>query len=235
MASAGVILREIHRLQRHAADLQSKIEQGPRQLQAQKNLVARQEESLRQAHEEVTKCKVKQRDLESQLKSSQQQVEKYQKQLNDVTSKKEYDAVKVEIAGAEKHVRKVEDGILEVMGQIEEKNALIPAAEKQVHKAQEELAKVEKDLQDRLARFAQEREAALKQLAEVEANLDEDLKTLYKRLVAAKGNEALAQLSGRSCTACYTEVTPQTFNDLAHGRYALCKSCGRILYFAEGQ
>src|SRR5205807_2603818 len=92
MTATATILREIHRLRRQAAELQARIDQGPRQLKAQHARIARQEETLRQAQDAVKHLKVTMHEKDVSLKATQQQIAKYEKQLNEVTSKKEFDA-----------------------------------------------------------------------------------------------------------------------------------------------
>jgi predicted nucleic acid-binding Zn-ribbon protein len=53
-------------------------------------------------------------------------------------------------------------------------------------------------------------------------------------LVAAKGDSAMASVQDRTCSACYTEITAQSQNDLLQERLVFCKNCGRILYLPEG-
>src|SRR2546429_9833383 len=70
----------------------------------------------------------------------------------------------------------------------------------------------------------------LKSIHQVEASLPEDVKALYDRLVAAKGDSAMASVQDRTCSACYTEITAQSQNDLLQERLVFCKNCGRTLY-----
>src|SRR5438132_12063699 len=98
MAGPATILRDIHRLRRHARDLRAEIERGPRLLKGQQTKVARQEDVVREAQERLKRLKVTCHDKEVQLKQTLQQISKHEKQLNEATSKKEYDALKSEIA-----------------------------------------------------------------------------------------------------------------------------------------
>src|SRR5437667_194210 len=168
MAALGTILREAHRLRRHAKDLQAEIERGPRLLKAQQTKIAKQEESLRQGQETLKKQKVKMHEKEGTLKTAQQQVTKYEEQRNKATSKKEYD-------------------ILEVMGAVEEKAAQIPELEKAVKQAKEEMAQFEKTSQARAAGLTEQFRQAQKELADIEASLAPDVRTQYLRLVNARG------------------------------------------------
>jgi uncharacterized protein len=230
MPGAATILREIHRLRRHAAELQNRVEQGPRMLRAQQANVAKKEEALRQAQDDLKKLKIVIHEKEVSLKSRNQQIVKHEKQLNQAASKKEYDALKLEIANERKEVARLEDEILERMAEAEERAAQLPELEKAVRQAKADLEAYQRDSGQRLAALAAEREAVLKQLAEVEATVPPDVREPYERLVRGRGEDALAPVEGRTCSACYTEITAQGYNELLAERFVQCKSCGRILY-----
>ncbi|MCS6851392.1 MAG: hypothetical protein NZ700_09535 [Gemmataceae bacterium] len=230
MAGPAAILREVHRLRCYARDLQNEIDRGPRQHKAQQLKLARQEEALAQAHEAIKQLKIKLHEKELSVKATQQQIARHEKQRNEATSKKEYDALQTEILNERQKIRVLEDEILELMLAIDDKTATLPELEKAVRQAKDELVKYEQTSQTRLASFAEELEQTLKQLAEVEASLPPDVREQYARLVAAKGEDSLAAVRDRSCTACYTAITAQQHNDLLQGNFVLCKSCGRILY-----
>jgi predicted nucleic acid-binding Zn-ribbon protein len=233
MANSIDVLRELHRLRRFARDLQNRIEQGPHTLKNQQARITRQEETLRQTQEGLKKLKVTMHDREVSLKTTQQQIAKYQKQQNEAVSKKEYDALQHEIDGARKKVGQLEDEILEAMGASEEEAAKIPELEKAARQVKDEVAQFEREHEARLAGFAEQLKQAQQDLAAVEATLPADVQAQYRRLVAARGEDALAAVQERTCSSCYTGITAQNYNDLAQGNFVLCKSCGRILYLPE--
>jgi predicted nucleic acid-binding Zn-ribbon protein len=233
MAGPGVILREIHRLRRHAKDLQDEIERGPMRLKAQQARAGKQEETLRQVQENLKRLKVATHEKEVSLKTKFQQIAKHEKQLNEAGSKKEYDALKAEIASEKVACGKLEDEILEGMAETEERTAQLPELEKAVRQAKDEFVQLEKEMQTRQAALTEQLGQVHRSLHEVEVSLPEDVRAQYNRLTAARGEDALAAVQGRTCVACYTEVTAQTYNELLQGQFVLCKSCGRILYLPD--
>jgi predicted nucleic acid-binding Zn-ribbon protein len=230
MSGPASILREIHRLRRHIKDLDSKIDNGPRQLKAQQNKIAKDEENVKKAQDTLKHCKVHIHEKEVAIKSTQAEIQKYEKQLGEISTKKEYDALRLEIARARDHIKKIEDEILELMLELDEKDKLVPEAEKGVQKAKDDVAQFERDLKERLARFAEDKAKASAELRHIETTLPDEIRAQYDRLVSFKGEDSIAAVAGTNCTACYTEVTPQMANDLARGVFILCKNCGRMLY-----
>lgn len=233
MAGPATILREIHRLRRHAKDLRADMERLPRLLKAQQAKVAKQEELLREAQDDLKHLKVTTHEKEVQLRSTHQQIAKHQKQLNEAVSKKEYDALQSEIASDREACKHLEDEILEGLAAIDEKTALVPELEKAVQRAKEEAAQFEKEMQARQANLSTMLSQASQQLKEVEGTIPDNVRPQYERLVLVRNEEAMSVVENRTCSACYTEITAQNYNELLMGQFVLCKSCGRILYLQE--
>src|SRR5262249_43482312 len=115
MPGPAAILRELHRLQRHVKDLQSEMERGPRTIKAQEKAVAKKEELLLEGHETLKRLKIATHEKEVSLKSKHQQIAKHEKQLNEATGKKEYDALQAEVTAEKQACRRLEDDILDTM------------------------------------------------------------------------------------------------------------------------
>jgi uncharacterized protein len=233
MPGPGEIIRELHRLRRHAKELQEQIDRGPRVAQAQQAKVVRQEEVLRQAQEEIKHLKVKSHEKELTLKTTLDMVAKYEKQRNETTLKKEYDALQAEIASAKRRCQQNEDDILEAMGAVEEANARIPEMEKAVQRAKDEAADFARKTQERLGGQKGQLQTVQQQIKELEATLPEEVRVAYDRLMASRGEDGLSAVQDRNCVACYTSITAQSYNDLLSGRLVSCNVCGRMLYLPE--
>jgi predicted nucleic acid-binding Zn-ribbon protein len=233
MSGPALLFREIHRLRRFAHELQEQMDRLPHQQKAQQAKVTRQEEILRQTQDAIKHLKVEIHSKEGTLKSMHGQIAKYQKQLNEAESKKEYEALQHEINDAKAACSRLEEEILDALAQSEAKTAQLPELEKAVQQAKEEQARFESNMQERLTSYQMQLAEARQQLQEHEAALPANLRTQYERLIAARGHEALAPVQERSCSACYTEITAQQYNELQQELFVLCKSCGRILYLPE--
>jgi predicted nucleic acid-binding Zn-ribbon protein len=230
MPGPAAILKQLHHLRRLEAELQAKIEQAPRQLTIQQKRLANQEEAFAKAQEHLKTLAVTIREKEGSVKATQTQVKKYEKQLEESANKKEYDTLKAEIASEKAIIAKLEDEILALMTETEEKTANLPDVEKTTQKARADYAQFEKDLQERLQRFESEKTRALEEMKTAEGTLPEDVGVQYKRLIAAKGMDTLAGVQGKTCSACYTEITSQMLSELKREITMLCKNCGRMLY-----
>jgi predicted nucleic acid-binding Zn-ribbon protein len=231
MTAPAVIMREIHRLRKFTRDLQEQIDRIPKQIKIHQAKVARQQDLLKEAQDAIKKLKVGVHEKEVSLKALHTQLTKYQKQLAEAASKpKEYEALQHEIAHAKAEASRIEDEALAEMGESEERTAKLPESEKAVRLAKEEAAAYEKGASERQAGLAAQLAEATAKLHEVEATVPSDVRGLYNRVVAAMGADAFGMVEGRSCTACYTEMTAQAATDIQQQQFVICKSCGRILY-----
>jgi predicted nucleic acid-binding Zn-ribbon protein len=231
MAGPAVFFREIHRLRRQARDIQDQIDRIPRQLRAQQTRITGQETALREAQEHVRHLKVTAHEKEVELKSRQTQITKFQRQLNESESKKEYDALQAEIATAKSDCQQLEDEILNAMIETDERTAELPALEKALQQAREEAARFEREAGSRRTDLTGQVTALRTELRGVEANIPAGLvRDTYNRIAAAKDADALAVVRDRTCTACHTEITTQSYHELKRNQFFCCKSCARILY-----
>jgi predicted nucleic acid-binding Zn-ribbon protein len=230
----GAILRELHRLRRHAKDLQNEMERLPRQLNAQKGKVVRQEEALKNAQEAIKKLKVSIHEKETTLKAKHQEIVKREKQRNEnVANKKEYDALGHEIAAARQLCDQLEDQALAALTEVDEKTARLPELEKALKQAKDEVANFDTTCKKRQAELAEMIKGVQQNIQEMDATLPDDVRAQYQRLVGFKGEDAISEVQGRTCVACYTGITAQQQNELLQGQFVVCKNCGRILYLAE--
>lgn len=230
MAGPATILREIHRLRRYLKELDERTASAPRQLKAQQAKLASAEDVFKTAQETLKKLKLTIHEKELAIKTTQAMVHKYEKQKDQIMSAKEFEALNHEIAQGRGNIGKLEDEVLEMLNEAEERTAAMPGNEAVVKKAREDFAQWEKDQKDRLEKFGTERAKAAEDLKAAEATLPADLKPVVDRLIAAHGVDALSGVQGNICAACYTELTAQTRSELRQDLFVTCKSCGRMLY-----
>ena len=230
MSGPASLFREIHRLRRYARDLQEQLDRIPRQLKVQQARLQKRQDDLRTAQEAIRKLKVTASDKEKLLKSKHTQIARYQEQVNLISSKKEYDALQLEIAAARTECGKLEDEVLEALTESDDKTAQLPALEKAVAEARDDLARFEAQSTPRKADLEAQLTQALKDLKDVEAQIPDDLRPQYNRTIASLGANGMAAVKDRTCTACYTEIVAQAQSDLEQERFVVCGSCGRILY-----
>ena len=224
------IFRECHRLRKHLRDLQTEIERGPRVLKARQETLESERQEHKAHYDAIQKLKLKQRDDEGTLKQTDTRLAKLQDQTTGISNQKEYEAKQSEINQAKAKKEALEDAILTTLGEIEEKNAAIPAVEKKWTQAQNDFAEYQKDATERMARLQADQEASRIALAKAEEGIPEEVRPRYDMLVKAHGPDALAAVKDRNCQGCRTKMTEQRQIEIRDGSFIQCATCGKMLY-----
>jgi predicted nucleic acid-binding Zn-ribbon protein len=229
------VFREIHNLRTFVHGLQEQLDRIPRTRKAHQARLAKQEQALRDTQDAIRKLKVNASDSEKSIKAKHGQIERYEQQVNQVGSKKEYDALQLEIAHAKTVCEQLEDQALQALTEVDEKSALVPGLEQAVAQVKDEVAKFDAEVGPRQADLTAQQERAKKQLQEAETKIPPDLRPQYNRTIASLQHEGLAAVRDRTCTACFTEITLQNFSALQQESFVVCPSCGRILYLPPSE
>lgn len=224
------LLRDAHRLRRHLRELKSEIDLGPRVQKIQEQKLAAAKAGHAAAHENVQKLKLKIRDDEGTLKQVNVQLAKFEKQLNDAASPKEYEGKQSEIRQAKEKIAALEETILMGMEVLEQKTAHLPTDDKTWADAQAEFEQFKIDAKERLERLLADQKGSLEELAKVDATFPPAMKPQYDRLVKAYGPDGMAAVSGKVCGQCRVGIADQQRSDILAGKFVCCSTCGRAMY-----
>jgi len=224
------IFRECHRLRRLRRDLQSEIDLGPRVQKIQQTALEKQQQLHKAAHDTITQLKLKQKADEGTLKQLETQLDKLQGRSLEVTTMREMEATRSEIAQANAKKSTLEDAILVTLNENEERTKDLPNVEQRWKDAQAEFANQQAEGKERLARLQSELKAANEALEKADASLPANVKATYASLIKSHGPEGLAGVRNKVCLSCRSTLTAQKEIELQGGHYMTCSNCGKALY-----
>ena len=233
MTVAASALQELHRIHRQLTDLRGRLDRGPKQIAARKANVGRLEQVLEDTKEEAKETKMASDRKQVDLKQGEGKITELEVKLNSCKTNKEYQALKDQIAAAQMANSVLEDEILESYDVIAAKGDKVAEAEKDVATAKAELAKVEQEVNSTAEAIRGDVARLEAELQQAEAGLPAEFRADYDRIVAAKGEDALAPLDGEHCGGCYQAMRPNQLNTLKLGKAVTCSGCGRFVYDAE--
>jgi predicted nucleic acid-binding Zn-ribbon protein len=222
-------------------DLDSKTDQ----LESLRGDLPLQVNRLKQEFEEAEKNKTdytkkhlayqKERGIaEMEIKALEGKQKKYQAQLYQVKSNREYDAVTMEIEAVKIETEKKESRILELMDLEDETAKAIAANEEEMGKIRTQLDKVSKELEKKMAKTEKD-EAALKhERDKILHKLNARYASAYERIRRAKNGLAVVPVLRGACGGCFKSLPPQRILEIRQmDRMFLCEVCGRILIWDE--
>ena len=230
MTPTNAGLKEIHDIRAKLEELTAQIELGPRQIAARNKLIETKKSELEVRRGKLKHLKVAAEQKSLQLKSTEGKIHELEGKLNVITTNREYDALRTQIAADKMANSVLEDEIIEALDGID-------VVQLDLKKFEQELAAVEAEMAA-FATAVRQLEPGLRQqidelqlrVGNVEALLPPEIAPGYRRLVNAYGARALAPVVGKSCGECFVGLTPQTLVELKSGKFKFC-TCGRLMYF----
>lgn len=223
-------LRRLHALHERLRELQGRLDRGPRISQAHGTNLARVEAQLAEAQAKAKEMRIKTDEKQLSLKTGEANVERRRQQLREAKDNREYQALVEQIHADEMANSVLEDEILECMERLDQVLAKLKQAEGAVAKAREDADKTTRGWEAEAPTIRADFQGLEAELKQVEADLPGDFRDLYRRLVGAKGGDALAEIRGEYCGGCNQHVPVNMINGVMLGKPLCCKSCGRLLY-----
>ncbi|MCB1053992.1 MAG: hypothetical protein KDD11_00590 [Acidobacteria bacterium] len=197
--------------------------------------------ALEEVAEQATR---ERREAEAEIAEIQAKLQRYQTQINQVTTQREYGALLQEIDTAKARITEVEELGLACMARRDEAEAAIQeqreAFQDLDQRYSEELAKWEAEKPS----VASQAEELRKRIAELRGEIPRGYLSQYDRVAARHNGDALAPIreldnlrkGPRSwhCGSCNFNVRPQVLVEVSRKEsLLLCDSCKRILYVPE--
>jgi uncharacterized protein len=233
MATVTDCLRTLHRIHRQLADLQDRLQRGPKQIRAHEANVKKCEGDVASAKDAYKHAKMASDEKQLQLKQREAKLKDFEAKLFAAQSNKEYQLLKDQIAADKQANSVLADEILEALDKLDGLQLAIKSAEGNLVKAKDESGKVRQRVQEQQQGLETELGRITGELRTAEGQLDDDLRPNYERLARSMGADAMAPVEGECCGGCSQTLTPQTINALRLDKAVFCKSCGRLLYLPE--
>jgi predicted nucleic acid-binding Zn-ribbon protein len=218
--------------------LDSEITSLKTEIAAQPKLVQQIDAKLNQARKRVDDAKAAiqanelgRRKFEQEIQSWNDKIVKFREQSSSVKTNEQYKALLSEISQAEKHIRDIEDKILEGMEAVESQHSELKAAEAALKADSVVIEKEKGELAERIKVTEQQMAEKSALRKQCRASVAENVLSHYDRVVKHRGTGLAAAKNGR-CTSCHTMLRPQVYQDVRNETELIfCESCSRILYF----
>lgn len=214
--------REITALPKHIAEIEKKLGAHERKLDADRA-------ALTANQRERKKC-------EGDIQVQEQKISKLKDQMLQAKTNDQYRAFQNEIDFCQKEIRRLEDRILELMGESEPLEKNVKAAEVAL---KTEKAQVEAEKEEACTRTAATEKTAdgLKgERSTIAGQVSSSTYQLYERVRKTRGGIGIVEAVDGRCSACQMAIRPQFFQDLRRGdKIMSCESCHRILYYNPPQ
>jgi len=217
-------------------DAQSKKEEKPIRIERLQKELEQNENQLKAELNQLELNRRTRRESEQKIEEFESRIIKSNIKLNNIKSNKEYTAALKELADLGKEKTLMEDGLIEIMEQIEilEKKCVSNRTKGEVLKENFEIER------DEILKEMKALDEVLESLENERANfseaVDEGLLKRYDIIRKHKGGLAISPVVKGICQECHMGIPPQKFNELIRGDGLMsCPYCGRIIYWGEDE
>jgi len=202
----------------------------PKAVTRLKGSIAKLETQIENTKKEIEKIERERISTENLVELAQEKLKKYQNQLYDVTSNKEYDAITHEIEMKKKEIEEGENQILEMIQANEENQNTVKEYKEEKKQLKKDLGSKEKEL-SALLKATEKEELELNHMREkITVRLKFPILKWYERIRNAKSGVAVVPITRDACGGCYKTIPPQKIVEVEKLQELIqCDVCGRIL------
>ena len=164
------------------------------------------------------------------------QIEKYQKQLEEISNSREFDSINKEIEN-QGYLRQIsEKNINDSKMAIANKKAAIEDLKHVISMRMDDLKAKKQELESIVESTADEEKQLVAKRNECAAKIDARTMSAYDRIRNSVHNHlaVVSVYNGDSCGGCFNTITPQRLLEIASNRkLIICEHCGRIIVNAD--
>ena len=228
------MLVELQELDTNIRRIEGDIESTPIMIKDMEESFQSKTANLKKLEDESRSLVLKRKEKEGELEAKEGVVKKYQSQLNQVKTNKEYSALQDEIGRTKADGSAIEDDIIKIFDAIDAKNKEV-LKEKEVVKVEEvKLIEDKNRLEAQAVSAKAQLEIIKAQRLELTARVDPKNLSKYERLLKNTDGLAIVPISNEACQGCFRILPSQVINEIRMKEgLVVCDSCARILYIEE--
>ena len=222
-------------------EAQGRLDAVTKNVRVQERRVNDLAEKQRLAQTRLREAQSKTGQLELDLRSRDEHIEKLRTQQQNAKNNKEYQAFLIEINTQKLDKGKVEEEALRAMEAVEKGQTELKELSALLESEQAKLAEMRQQIGDKIATLQAEIDQIKPSVEQAAAAVPPKAREVYDRMAERFDGEAMAAIAKPSarreeyvCTACNMDLVTDVYNKL-HTRDDLiyCPSCSRILYIPE--
>lgn len=188
------------------------------------------------AEEKLKTFQMEKKSKEIDLQAKESNVKKFQLQLFQIRTNKEYAALEKEIEGLKADNSLLEEEIIHLFDALDSWTAAV-ASEKKKFEEESKIIQVEKEKTKRELEQTKQRLKELETAREIMARQTDPLiLPRYERMLKLRNGVAIVPVREDSCQGCFMNLPPQVIH-LVHSaeEWVFCEQCARILYIEDGK
>lgn len=229
-------LRKLQDILSQKISLEQNIQEIPKILITQEELLARLKKSFIDKNEDYEKSRALEAEYRSLLAEAEGAREQAEKNMDVINTQREYEALDKEIRDAsekEQQYRKDLQKEERVLGELDEQMKQTAAL---IEQQEQELAERRAGIEAEIAEKTAQLEDLSREEADLIPGLDPEVLFKFERIIRNKMGRGIVAIKGGVCTGCHMILPAQFANLVRLGEeIVFCPYCSRILFYEESE
>lgn len=216
-------------------DLQAKVDEAPKQLDSQEELLERMKREFIEKNTEYDAVKDNVSKLKFELDEAIRTRENGEKGMDNISTHREYEALEKQISEAtakENEIRKELQKNEKVLEEIKEN---LKSTEEMINGQEEDLAASKETLENQLADYKNSLTHLQAEEDKITPDLDQEILFKFQRIIQ-RNSEGIVAVKNGVCSGCHMILPAQFANTVRQGENIMfCPYCSRILFYEESE
>lgn len=216
-------------------ELENKINEAPKQLDSQGILLDRMRKEFIEKNHIYENIKEKVLQLKRELDEAVSARESGEKNMDSITTHREYEALEKQISEASAKEAEVRKSLQKEEKSLAELNDSIKTMEEMIKAQENDISESRKTLDGQLDNLKAELVNLNNQENEIIPGLDQEVLFKFQRIIQ-RNSEGIVAVKNGVCTGCNMILPAQFANEVHEGDSILfCPYCSRILFYEESE
>lgn len=214
-------------------ELESKIEEAPKQLSSQDELLARMKKEYIEKNKSYEEVKERVSQLKAELDETIKIREDGEKSMDNITTHREYEALDKQISEASARESDLRKTLLKEEKDLSELNESMKGIEMMINSQEADLNTSKASLDAQMSAYRSELEELNAKEAAAVPGLDQEILFKFQRIIQ-RNSEGIVSVRNGVCSGCHMILPAQFANEVHEGDSILfCPYCSRILFYEE--
>jgi predicted nucleic acid-binding Zn-ribbon protein len=227
-------LRSLQEIIYEKISMEKSIQEIPKLLDKDEEMLNRMKKTFIEKNSDYEKVKAEEIDLKNKLAEAESAREKSEKNMDSVSTQREYEAL-------DKEIRDTSEKEQQYRKDLQQKEKILSELDNQIKQQASMIEQSEKDLEDRKKKIEAEISDKQKQIESLRKkenklteNLDSEVVFKFERIIKNKMGVGIVAIKGNVCMGCHMILPVQFANEVRIGEeFVFCPYCSRILYYEE--
>lgn len=226
-------LKELQDVLAKKYELEQKIDESPKQLGSQDELLARLKKEYIEKSAAYDEVKSKVERLKIELAEAEASRESGEKGMDNITTHREYEALEKQISEATEREGAIRKDLQKEEKNLNELQEVLQSDEEMIKAQEADLNAGKENLEQEINGYKNELSDLENREKEIVPGLDQEIVYKFQRIIK-RNSEGIVAVRNGVCTGCHMILPAQFANEVHDGEKILfCPYCSRILFHED--